>query len=120
MSNLNEVTIIGRLGGKPQIIKGDDKPDFVVCKVATNEFWKHDGETRTHVEWHTIEVSKPFVADFVAEHCDVGDEIFVRGRLRTRNWESKGGVKHSGIIIKADNFQLLRQKKDAEKLPNAE
>jgi len=119
MSNLNEVTLIGRLGDKPQTIKGDDKPAFVVCKIATNEYWKHEGETHNHVEWHSIEVSKPY-ADFVAKHCDAGDTVFIKGRLRTRNWESKNGVKHSDTIIKADNFQLLHRKNDAEKLPKTE
>jgi len=122
--NLNEVTLIGRLGAKPKVIKGDDKPSFVVCKIATNEYWKHNGEIHNHTEWHTIEVNNPgllyLYMDFFTKHCNVGDEVFVRGRLRSRDWETKEGTKRSTTVIKVDNFHLLRRKKDAEQLPNVE
>ena len=119
MSNLNEVTLIGRLGQQPKVIKGDDKPSFIVCKLATNEYWKHGNKSHSHTEWHTIEIGEP-IAAFVAEYADVGDELFIRGRLRTRQWENKDGLKFSATVIKADSLQLLRKKSDTEKLSDNE
>ena len=119
MSNLNEVTLIGRLGQQPKVIKGDDKPSFVVCKIATNEYCKHDNQTHTHTEWHTIEIGEPLAA-FVAKHVNVGDELYIRGRLRTRKWENKDGVKFLATVIKTDSLQLLRKKSDTKKLSDNE
>lgn len=116
MSNFNEVTLIGRLGQQPKVIKGGDKPSFMVCKLVTNEYWKHNNQKNTHTEWHTIEIGEPF-AGFIAQYVNVGDELFVRGRLRTRKWENKEGAKFSATVIKADNVQLLRKK--SEKTENA-
>jgi single-strand DNA-binding protein len=114
MCNLNEVTLIGRLGAQPKVIKGKDKPSFVVCSIATNEYWKHDGKTQSLTEWHSIEVGEPY-ADFIAK-LNAGDTVLVKGRLRTRKWEDKEGEKQSAVVVKADNVQLLRKKTDAEVL----
>lgn len=113
MSNLNEVTLIGRLGQQPNVVKQEgENPSFVVCQLATNEYWNHEGEKHSHVEWHTIHVGVT-MADFIVKYCDAGDEIFVRGRLRTKKWE-KDGIEHSTTAIKADSIQLLRKKADAD------
>ena len=116
MCNLNEVTLMGRLGKESKVLKTDENNNasFVRCQIATSEYWKHNGETHDHTEWHTIEISGS-QAKFAAEHLSKGDSVFVKGRLRTKNWENKQGEKFTATVIKADNFQLLSKKSQTAK-----
>ena len=110
MFNFNEVTLIGQLGQDPKIIKAKNNDlSFVVCQIATNETWNYEKKTENHVEWHTVEISQPR-ARFIAEHAKKGNQLFVRGHLRTREWEDSEKRKQHQTVIKANQVHLLRQK----------
>ena len=114
MGNLNEVTLIGRLGAEPKMIEKKDKTIVMECQIATNEYWKPREKVHTHTEWHTVEIKGAYV-DFILIHCDVGDEFFIRGRLRTRKWKNNEGKNRAKTIIMAYELQLLRRKGDCPK-----
>lgn len=109
MFNLNRVTLIGCLGADPKTIKTNEgKASFVICQLATNETWKHENVTKTHTQWHEVEISKPF-ANYISKYAKKGDCLFVQGRLRTRKWENKKGEQQSKTVINASSVKLRKK-----------
>ncbi len=78
--------------------------------MATNESWrKADGENEEHTEWHRC-VMFGKQAETAKEYLSKGQLIYLEGRLRTRNWEDKDGVKRYTTEVIADNFTMLGRK----------
>ena len=50
MGNLNEVTLIGRLGKEPKMIEHKGKTFMLECQIATNEYWKPRNKVHTHTD----------------------------------------------------------------------
>jgi single-strand DNA-binding protein len=111
MNNLrNKVTLIGRVGQKPELqtVKGD----FKVTKfsLATNENYKEkDGTWKENTQWHNI-IAWGKTAEMLVKLSDKGVEIAMEGKLVNRNYESKTGEKHYVTEIELLEFILLNQK----------
>jgi len=103
---MNQVNIIGNLGAKPELryIPGGD----AVCemRVATTERWRSNGEKREHTEWHRV-ILWGAMGENAARYLDKGSKVRVTGRLRTRQWEDREGVKRSTTEIRADEVEYL-------------
>ena len=94
MRSMNEATLIGYVGGNPEIrvlSSGDDVANF---SLATNErYTDSDGEVHETTEWHRI-VGFRGVARVVRDYVRKGQPLMVRGKIRTRQWEDSNGVGH--------------------------
>lgn len=87
-------------------------------RLATTErlFDRQNNTTKEHTEWHTITLWRG-LADVVDRFVKKGSQIYVEGRLRTREWE-KDGVKRYSTEILADTMNLLgRRPESAENQP---
>ncbi len=108
---INKAILIGRLGAKPELKylqNGDPVCNF---NMATTEMWKDKtGEKQEKVEWHKIVVFRK-LAEICAEYLDKGSLIYVEGRIQTRQWEDKDGVKRTVTEIVASNMKMLGTKK---------
>lgn len=102
---LNEVKLIGNLGGDPKVIQTKNNSPFVKMDIATNRKGK---DKTTYTEWHTICISGK-TAEFVAKTLKKGDRIYVNGELRTHKWESKNG-QQSETAIYANQIQIVSRK----------
>jgi hypothetical protein len=52
---INKVILIGRLGKNAEVKTAQNKKDYVVLSVATNESWKNDkGKYDTRTRWHRV------------------------------------------------------------------
>lgn len=91
--SLNHVTIIGFLGGDPEIKYIASGAAVATFSIATNQKWKDkEGNQKEEVEWHKIVVWNK-LAELVAEYCKKGSQLYVAGRLKTRSWTDKDQVK---------------------------
>lgn len=101
-SSMNLVIIVGRVGQKPEVRYTPSQVAITTISVATTEKIK-DNET---TEWHSVTVFGKS-AEFVSQYIDKGDMIAVSGRIETRSWDDKDGVKHYKTGIVADTVTPL-------------
>ncbi|WP_417444180.1 single-stranded DNA-binding protein [Joostella sp.] len=94
MSTLkNQVQLIGNVGQEPQVTVLDDGKKVARISLATNENYKNSkGEKQTNTDWHQI-VAWGKVASLIEEYVCTGKEIAVQGKLSSRSYEDKEGVK---------------------------
>lgn len=112
MRGVNKATLIGNLGKDPdiQILEGN----IPVAKfpLATTEMYKDkSGRLLSQTEWHTIVLWRG-LADLAQKYLHKGSLIYVEGRLRTRSWEDKDGIKKFATEIIGDNLIMLDKRLD--------
>ena len=92
MSSLNKVTLIGRLGGDPEVRSTSNGDQVVNVTLATSETWKdkHSGEKKEKTEWHRIVVWNQHLGQILMKYAGKGDQVYIEGKLATRKWEKDG------------------------------
>ena len=88
---INSATVIGNLGGDPQtrsLPSGDSVANFSLA--TTERFKDRKGEKQQRTEWHRI-VAFGKLADTCAQYLSKGRQVYVEGRLTTREYEAKDG-----------------------------
>ena len=107
MSSLNAVTVVGHLGRKPELRYTASQAAYALLSVATNEkSLDQSRNPRERTEWHRI-VTWGRTAAACAQHLDVGRQVLVRGRLRTRSWTDRQGVQRWSTEILANRVIFL-------------
>ena len=107
MSSLNKVMLIGRLGKDPEVRYTPDGAPVANFSLATSEFWIDKGGTRQEkTEWHNI-VAWSKLADLSKRYLAKGRQVYIEGRLRTREWDDKDGNKRRTTEIVASQMVLL-------------
>ena len=104
---VNKAILIGRLGKDPEVRYTPDGTMVTNFNLATDEQWKDkNGEKVQKTEWHRI-VTFGKLAEICGNYLVKGKLIFVEGRIQTRSWEDKDGVKRFTTEIIASNMQML-------------
>jgi single-strand DNA-binding protein len=104
---LNKVMLIGNLGRDPEMKYTDSGKAVVRFSIATNESYKgQDGNLVKATEWHNI-VAWGKLAELFNQFLKKGKKIYVEGKIRTRSWDDKEGIKHYMTEIIADDFMFL-------------
>jgi len=113
MAGLNRVQLIGNLGRDPEIRYTPSGVAVANFSIATSETWtdKNTQEKKTKTEWHRI-VFWGRQAEVIGEYLSKGRQIFVEGKLQTRDWE-KDGVKRYTTEIIGREFLMLGQRGDS-------
>ena len=115
MATFNQATVIGFVGDEPRIIQTQSNTPMTSFAIATTErgYQRADGsQVEERTEWHNIVFfGKP--AEIIAKYVHKGSSLFVQGKLRTRNYDDKDGVKRYVTEIIGDNFQLLDRKPES-------
>jgi len=89
----NKVQLIGNLGNDPEIINLESGKTLAKFSIATNESYKNaQGEKVTDTQWHNI-VAWGKTAEIVEKYVAKGKEVAIEGKLTTRSWEDKEGMK---------------------------
>ncbi|WP_439151084.1 single-stranded DNA-binding protein [Winogradskyella sp.] len=89
----NKVQLIGNLGKDPEIINLESGKTLAKFAIATNESYKNaQGEKVTDTQWHNI-VAWGKTAQIVEKYVGKGKEVAIEGKLTTRSWEDKDGMK---------------------------
>ncbi len=108
MAGINKVILVGRLGNDPEVRYTPGGSAFVRFSVATSEEWrdKTTGEKKERTEWHRV-VAWDKLGERCAEYLAKGRQVYVEGRLQTRSYEDKEGVKRYSTEIVANDVQFL-------------
>lgn len=111
---VNKVILIGNVGLDPEVRSLENGAKVARIRLATTEriFDRQANETKEHTEWHSITMWRG-LADVVDRYVRKGSQIYVEGRLRTREWTDKDGNKRYTTEILADTMNLLGRRGDS-------
>ena len=113
MSGINKVILVGHLGKSPDIRYLDGGVSVASFPLATSETFNKDGRKVEQTEWHNIVMWRG-LADVAAKFLQKGKLVYIEGKLRTRSFEDKEGIKKYTTEVVAENFTLLGRKTDFE------
>jgi single-strand DNA-binding protein len=107
MSSLNKVLLIGNLGKDPEVRFTQDGSPVATFSLATSETWNDkSGNRQEHTEWHTV-VAWNKLADLAKRYLSKGRQVYIEGRLRTREWNDRDGNKRRTTEVIASQMVLL-------------
>ncbi|SDS45575.1 single-stranded DNA-binding protein [Gramella sp. MAR_2010_147] len=108
MSTLrNTVQLIGHVGNDPEIVNLESGKKLAKFSVATNESYKNaKGEKITDTQWHNI-VAWGKTAELVENYVPKGKEIGIEGKLTSRSYEDKDGIKRYITEVVCHELLLL-------------
>jgi len=108
MRSLNKVMLIGHLGSAPEMRLTPGGAAVVNCRLATNEqFGGRDGsERQERTEWHRV-IAWGRLAEICNEYLRKGRQVYIEGRLQTRNWQDQQGNQRYMTEIVAQNMMML-------------
>jgi single-strand DNA-binding protein len=111
MAGINKVIIVGNLGADPEVRYTPSGSAVANFSVATSESWKdkNTGEKKERTEWHRIVVWGK-LGELCGEYLSKGRQVYVEGRLQTRSYDDKEGVKRYMTEIIATDVQFLGSK----------
>ena len=105
MGSVNKVLLMGNVGKPAELRTTPSGTPVLSFSMATTENWTtKDGEKREHTEWHRVVVWGK-LGEKMAPFLTKGKQVFIDGRLQTRQWE-KDGQKHYSTEIKAERVVL--------------
>ena len=111
MSNLrNKVQLIGHLGNDPEIINLESGKKIAKFSIATNESYKNEkGEKVEDTQWHNV-VAWNKTAEIAEKYLKKGKEIVIEGKLSSRSYEDKDGIKRYVTEIVVQEMLMLGSK----------
>src|SRR5579859_3588970 len=114
---VNKVILVATVGKDPEVKYMPSGGAVVNLTAATNESWKdkQTGEKKERTEWHKLTFYNR-LAEIVGEYVRKGSQIYIEGRLRTRDYE-KEGQKHYVTEIMVDEMQMLGGKPGGSSAP---
>jgi single-strand DNA-binding protein len=107
MASVNKVILVGNLGRDAELRYTPTGAAVATINMATTEVWNDKaGQRQEKTEWHRVVLwGKP--AESLTEYLVKGKQIYVEGRLQTRQWDDKDGNKRYTTEIRGDRIVLL-------------
>ncbi|MGN0002144.1 MAG: single-stranded DNA-binding protein [Sphingobacterium composti] len=118
MSSVNKVILVGHLGKDPELRYLEGNVSVASFPLATSETFNKDGRKVEQTEWHNIVMWRG-LADVAAKYLTKGRLVYIEGKLRTRSYEDKEGVRRYTTEIVAESFNILGRKSDFENTSNS-
>jgi single-strand DNA-binding protein len=110
--SVNKVILVGHVGKDAEVRYIDSGVAVASFSLATSEsYTSKSGEKVTNTEWHNI-VAWRGLAEFCGKYIQKGRQLYIEGRIRTRSYDDKEGIKRYITEILADTIQLLGRKED--------
>lgn len=105
---VNKVILVGNLGQDPEVKYMPSGGAVCNVSLATTDSWKdkNSGERQERTEWHRV-VFFNRLAEITGEYLRKGSQVYVEGRLQTREWQDKDGQKRYTTEIIASEMQML-------------
>ena len=114
---VNKVILVGTCGQDPELKYMPSGDAVCNLSLATSEQWtdKKTNEKKEKTEWHRVSLFGK-VAEIAGEYLRKGSQVYIEGKLQTREWE-KDGIKRYTTEIVVDmrgTMQLIGGKSDSQ------
>ena len=99
--SINKAIVVGNLGRDPEVSTLPSGQNVANLAVATKARFKdRNGERQERTEWHRV-VAFGKLADNCQRLLSKGRQVYIEGRLRTRQYEAKdgSGTRHRTEIV---------------------
>lgn len=107
--SVNKAILLGYVGADPKMTYPEKDAVIAQLRLATNE--RVAGSQMERTEWHTIVLSGRN-AQIAERYIRKGSQIYVEGKIRTRVWEDKTGIRRNITEIYADTVELLGRRSE--------
>lgn len=110
--SVNKVILIGNVGKDPEIKYFDNDRGVANFSLATTErgFTAANGTTvPDRTEWHNISCWGG-LAKIAEQYVKKGDPLYIEGKIRTRSYDDKNGIKRYVTEIHVDSLEMLGRK----------
>ncbi|SEN95258.1 single-strand DNA-binding protein [Mucilaginibacter gossypiicola] len=105
MSGINKVFLIGHLGKGPDLRHLDNGDAVASFPLVTSEMICKGDQQQVVTEWHNIVMWRSIAESSV--QLIKGQLVYIEGKLRTRNFTDRSGIKRYVTEIAADHFEIL-------------
>ena len=97
---VNKVILVGTCGKDPEVRYMPNGNAVASVSLATSEQWtdKQSGQKVEKTEWHRVSLFGK-VAEIAGEYLRKGSQVYIEGKLQTREWEKDGIKRHTTEII---------------------
>ncbi len=103
---LNKVFVVGRLTKDPETRSTPNGQRVTSLNLATNRVFKDkEGNKQEQAEFHNV-ILWARLAEIASQYLIKGQEVLIEGRLQTRSWDGKDGVKRYRTEIIGESLQL--------------
>ena len=108
MGTVNRVILVGNIGKDAEVRYTTGGAAVSTLSLATTEVWndKASGQRQERTEWHRVVVWGK-QAETLSEYLTKGRQIYIEGRLQTRQWDDKDGNKRYTTEVRTDRIVLL-------------
>lgn len=107
MAGVNKVILVGNLGKDPEVRYLDGGTAVANFPLATSESYKDKSGNRIdQTEWHNIVLWRG-LAEITEKYLKKGSQVYIEGKIRSRSWDDKDGIKRYTTEIVADNMTML-------------
>jgi len=106
MSGVNKVILVGHLGANPEVRYTAGGQPVANFRLATTERWVKNGEKSEITEWHRV-VAWGKLAEICGQYLQKGKQVYIEGKIRTRQWQDQQGQKRFTTEIVAQNMVML-------------
>jgi single-strand DNA-binding protein len=105
--SVNKVILVGRLGQNPEVRYTPSGAAVTNFSVATNESWvDKSGAKQERTEWHKVVVWGK-LAELCSQYLAKGRQVYLEGRLQTRQWQDKDNQTKYTTEVQAQTVQFL-------------
>lgn len=105
--SVNKVILVGRLGQNPEVRYTPSGAAVANFSIATSESWvDKGGQKQERTEWHRIVVWGK-LAELCNQYLSKGRQVYIEGRLQTREWQDKSGQTKYTTEVQAQTVQFL-------------
>lgn len=114
--SLNKVMLIGNVGVEPEVKYVDRGVAVAQVRLATTErgYTLENGtQVPDRTEWHNVVLWRK-QAELVEKYVHKGDKLYVEGKIHTRSYDDRSGVKRFVVEIWAEAIELLTPKPTTE------
>jgi single-strand DNA-binding protein len=110
--SVNKVILVGNLGANPEVRYTQGGQAVANLRIATTERWTDKGgQKQEATEWHRV-VLWGKLADIASQYLVKGRQVYIEGRIRTRQWQDQQGQKRFSTEIVGLNMQMLGSRSD--------
>jgi single-strand DNA-binding protein len=106
MAGINKATLVGHLGGNPEIRATQSGGKLAAFSVATSERWtdKATGEKREHTEWHRVVIFVEGLVKVTEQYLKKGSKVYLEGKICTRKWNDAQGIERYTTEIVLNSY----------------